>query len=294
MPVIVLDDLAARVRAAPLREAWRASSPANVLVACEPTDWHDALLVELLIDALRRDLPEARFALAVPGRFSGLHELLSVSLASGERPELQVLLGAAARGHRAGVLSIPWRFEEQDFHYDRSSFVASLRAAGTSVTTRAPRLVLDATLKRRGLRWVTERVGRFSGPLVVVEATAPCGPQLGEALRKRIGAVVMGQRSLPEELPLRAAVLEHAALVVATEGALAHLAAALAAPSLVFVAHGAIRREPSGERTMCIVEEAAGDFEALELAKIVTWATTVAARAWPYDRLRRLLPSGSP
>jgi hypothetical protein len=291
MPVVLLDDLAARVSASPLRELWRSSSPRHVHLVCQPSALHDALLLELLVDALRVDAPGARITLEAPPAFVGLTELLGVSSAR-EESELRVEVCGDRPSFRAGVLSVPWRYEPHTHAYDRSSFVAALRAAGLSVTTRAPRLSIDPAWRKPARRWLAERVGRFSGPLVIAARTTsvPDPMPLAEGLRRNIGAVVLEEHSLPEALPARAAILELAAAVVTHEGALAHLAAALSVPSLVFVPHGSMRREPSGAHTTCIVEKEPGDFSALDTEKCIPWAEHVAMQSWPHDRLRRLLP----
>jgi hypothetical protein len=307
-----LSDLHYRLSGGAFRELWPMAMRAqrsieSIQIESTSSDLRFNLRIPLLVAALFKQYPGSRLALSDPHGLSdllGLHETFAL-------PALRIVVGGYDAPHvRDARLFIPWSMSPLD-RPRSDGFKRALLASGIAASDDACILQPNAFVCSQARSWLRRDGSAIAGPLVlfVPRAGAPVRQsflafsELQQLCESRLGATVRyvceepsqqkvaSERCLPRgPLPFLSGLMAHASVVVAEEGPMAHLAAALALPVLSFVPKLSNVIEPVGLRTVSLKEETFGELSGLSAARVYKHVERLAAQRWPMDRLRMLLP----
>jgi hypothetical protein len=194
------------------------------------------------------------------------------------------------------TLHIPWRIGDVAAS-DYQAFERAALNAGVELGTSS--LALDLA-QSQARQWIRRTFGISGKPLFAYARSDrdewPHHVELQNLCRNVLGAQVYAfNAASPEELPVGfplpffASVLKQASVVIAEEGAAAHIAASAGVPSLVLVPHARGTRAPYGPHVVRIVEELPQDFAKLDPASVLRHVEQLSSIRFPFDLLDRVL-----
>lgn len=288
--LVLLEHYQARLSGAPRHAELERLRPSQVLVRSDASTVREAIDLLPVVEGLRLRWPDAAISVrALDDVGCALLQAHVGTTAAAPGPALRVYLGEGPA--EPGEIAVrPWT---EGARSPAEAWVRGAYEAGLDVPEGPTRLRVDPAALREAARALPE-----GGPLVIALQTPGLQgwPERGELLarlRRAIGAVVVPMQGTPGD-PATALALAAAAslsaLCLGEPCAGAEIALAVGAEVLLL----GTGRGPNGaaERSRVLVGPGCACSElsrcrCLDPARVTAEAERAAAKAWPWDRLRR-------